>query len=93
LIESIFWYTENFGFRFVTKQTETNRKFMFLVSRNTTETDLVLVCYGSDRNFFVLFREHHNHYTIHIAEPGSTEMVCSCGGIGDPFAIILNRVK
>ncbi len=50
------------SYRFKTpKQTETNRKFLILVSRNnnpnTTETALVSVCFCSNRNFFVCFKD------------------------------------
>jgi hypothetical protein len=71
LKESIFGYlSENFGlFRFVTKQFclfrlfryrfETPKQteiFLFLVSRNKPEKDLVSFCFGSNRNYFCLFR-------------------------------------
>jgi hypothetical protein len=33
-------------------------------NRNTTETDLVSVCFGLTQNFFIYFRGHSNNYTV-----------------------------
>ncbi len=70
LIESILWHffqkTNRIFFVFgFTKQTETQPKqILFRFVRNTTETDLVSVCFGSSRNF-VLFVSRIPYIQVH----------------------------
>jgi hypothetical protein len=62
----LFWFVSKqfflfqlFQYRFQTlKQTEAFCFWFHETNRNTTETDLVSVCFGSNRNFFCLFRGH-----------------------------------
>jgi hypothetical protein len=42
------------------KQTEKNCFWFLETNRKSTETDWVSVCFGSNRNFFCLFRGHPN---------------------------------
>jgi hypothetical protein len=49
-----------FQYRFKTqKQTEISCFWFHKTNRNKTKTDLVSVCFGSNRNFFCLFRGYH----------------------------------